>query len=59
MTPAWMQLGDGDDDVREEHGLSTARKSDADGAPTGKIVGGGEKEVTGGGRSSRRRLALG
>ena len=54
-----MQLGDGDNDVREERGLLTARKSDADGAPTGKIIGGGEKEVTSGGRSSRRRLALG
>ena len=43
----------------EERGLATVRKTDADGAPTGKIVGGGEKEVTGGGRSSRRRLALG
>ena len=48
-----MQLGDGDDDVREERGLLTARKSDADGAPIGKIVGGAEKEVTSGGRSSR------
>ena len=54
-----MQLGDGDDDVREERGLLTARKSDADGAPTGKIDDGGERKVTGEGLSWRRRSAIG
>ena len=59
MTSAWMQLGDGEDDVREDHDFATVRKTDADGAPTGKIDDGGERIVTGEGLSWRRRSAIG
>ena len=50
-----MRLGDGEDDIRREHGFVLVRTTDAGGAPTAAAADGGERESASGGTSGRGR----